>query len=58
MFRDPIRKRLNGGTVPQFKMHHGGTVPTPTYKMHHGGTVPPLKMHNGGTVPPYKMLVF
>ena len=49
----PLRKRLNGGTVPPFKMHHGGTVPPS--KMHHGGTVPPYKMHRGGTVPPFKM---
>ena len=47
------RKRLNGGTVPPFKMHRGGTVPP--CKMHHGGTVPPFKMHRGGTVPPFKM---
>ena len=49
----PIRKRLNGGTVPPFKMHPGGTVPP--FKMHPGGTVPPFKMHPGGTVPPFKM---
>ena len=47
------RKRLNGGTVPPFKMHPGGTVPP--FKMHPGGTVPPFKMHPGGTVPPFKM---
>ena len=46
-------KRLNGGTVPPFKMHPEGTVPP--YKMHPGGTVPPFKMHPGGTVPPFKM---
>ena len=46
-------KRLNGGTVPPFKMHPGGTVPP--FKMHPGGTVPPNKMHPGGTVPPNKM---
>ena len=48
-----IWKRLNGGTVPPFKMHPGGTVPP--VKMHPGGTVPPFKMHPGGTVPPFKM---
>ena len=48
-----FRKRLNGGTVPPFKMHPGGTVPP--FKMHPGGTVPPVKMHPGGTVPPFKM---
>ena len=42
------RKRLNGGTVPPFKMHPGGTVPP--FKMHPGGTVPPFKMHPGGTL--------
>ena len=47
------RKRLNGGTVPPFKMHPGGTVPP--FKMHPEGTVPPFKMHPGGTVPPFKM---
>ena len=31
------RKRLNGGTVPPFKMHPGGTVPP--FKMHPGGTL-------------------
>ena len=31
-----LRKRLNGGTVPPFKMHSGGTVPP--FKMHPGGT--------------------
>ena len=30
-------KRLNGGTVPPFKMHPGGTVPP--FKMHPGGTL-------------------
>ena len=48
-----IRKRLNGGTVPPFKLHPGGTVPP--FKMHPGGTVPPFKMHSGGTVPPFEM---
>ena len=48
-----IWKRLNGGTVPLFKMHHVGTVLP--FKMHHGGSVPPFKMHRGGTVPPFKM---
>ena len=43
-----FRKRLNGGTVPPFKMHPGGTVPP--FKMHPGGTVPPFKMHPGGTL--------
>ena len=46
-----IRKRLNGGTVPPFKMHPGGTVPP--FKMHPGGTVPPFKMHPGGTLDCY-----
>ena len=30
-------KRLNGRTVPPFKMHPGGTVPP--FKMHPGGTL-------------------
>ena len=48
-----IRKRLNGGTVPPFKMHPGGTVPL--YKMHPGGTLPPFELHPRGTVPLFKM---
>ena len=32
-----IRKRLNGGTVPPFKMHPGGTVPP--FKMHPGDSL-------------------
>ena len=47
----PIRKRLNGGTVPPFKMPPGGTVPP--FKMHPGGTVPPFKMHPRGTLDSY-----
>ena len=47
-FRNILRKRLNRGTVPPFKMHPGGTVPP--VKMHPGGTVPPFKMHPGGTL--------
>ena len=51
-----IRKRLNGGTVPPFKMHSGGTVPP--FKMHPGGTVPPFKMHPGGTLNFYDIFFF
>ena len=31
------KKRINGGTVPTFKMHPRGTVPP--FKMHPGGTL-------------------
>ena len=48
-----IWKRLNGRTVPPFKMHPGGTVPP--FNMHPGGTVPPFKMHSGDPVPQLKM---
>ena len=48
------RKRLNGGTVPLFKMHPGGTVPP--FKMHPRGTVPPFKMHPGETLKFYDNL--
>ena len=40
--------RLNGGTIPPFKIYLGGTVRP--FEMHTGGTVPPFKMHNGGTL--------
>ena len=49
-----LRKRLNRGTVPLFKMHPGGTVPP--FKMHPKGTVPPFKMHPGGTLDFYQLL--
>ena len=64
IINNKMRKKLNGGTVPPFKIQPGGTVPpfkmhpggtVPRVKMHPGGTVPPFKMHPGGTVPPFKM---
>ena len=43
-----IRKCLNIGTVPTFKMHNVGAVPV--FKMHSIGTSPSFRMHNKETL--------
>ena len=47
-YNSTLRKWLNVGTVPTFKMHNVGTVPM--FKMYHVGTVHALKKLNIGTL--------